>query len=172
MEIQKKIKEKNALYPAIKTSMKRKYLIWSLHNIDYKSHMQAIKTEDNLAPPWIIWWSLTSIQSPSFHICMGLLAKPRSFPLSSNKPVSYNLSKRILNGIGRQDTRSVRGIIHNWKEIWWCFGAIYASNHKSEQSKQQFMTFVYASESSNIHWCSYVLWHAWNHESWCTCFLS
>jgi len=27
MEIQKKIKEKNALYPAIKTSMKRKYLI-------------------------------------------------------------------------------------------------------------------------------------------------
>lgn len=27
-----------------------------------------------------------STQSPSFHICIGLLADPRSFPLSSNRP--------------------------------------------------------------------------------------
>ena len=31
---------------------------------------------------------ITSTQSPSFHICIGLLADPRSFPLSSNRPAT------------------------------------------------------------------------------------
>jgi hypothetical protein len=31
---------------------------------------------------------ITLTKAPSFHICIGLLDEPRSFPSSSNKPAS------------------------------------------------------------------------------------